>query len=226
MIATLMLASTVSRAQTINLPNNESSTGPFGKSSTATYGQTFVTPVGFNYLQNFSFWLSNDPGLAAANSSSLRFRAYVMQWDAVNGHAIGDALYSSTVRSGPTALSQRYDFASTNTLLNASLKYVAFVSASGLFGTIGAAEATAGMETSLLGGYTGGQFVFADNGDNFGLLKTDAWLLSGDFPDYQARFNANFSRAAITAVPEPSSLILLVTGLSSLLVVAARKKRV
>lgn len=221
-----MLSATASNAQTISLPNNDAPTGPFGKSSTATYGQTFMAPVGFNVLQNFSFWLSNDPGLGTSNPSSLSFRAYVMQWDAINGHAVGPALYSSAVQSGPSTFSQRYDFAATNTLLNASVNYVAFLSASGLFASIGPAVATAGVESSLTGTYTGGQFVYTDNGDSFGKLTTDAWDFAGGLPEYQAHFNASFSRAAITAVPEPSSLILLVTGVSALLIVVARKKRV
>ena len=225
-IAVLLLAAKLSSAQTINLPSNDATTGPFGKSATATYGQTFIAPVGFNFLQNFSFWLSNDPANQAVNSSSLKFRAYVMQWDASAGNAVGSALYTSSIQSGPSASSQRYDFASANTLLNGNFQYVAFLSASGLFGSITVAEAKAGVEASLSGTYTGGQFVFTDNGDSFGKLTTDPWDFAGGLPEYQAHFTANFSRAAITAVPEPSSLILLVSGLSALLVMVARKKRV
>ena len=225
-VAALMIVSAVGHAQTINLPNNDSPTGPFGKTSTATYGQTFTTPTGFSFLQTFSFWLTNDAGLGAANSSSLTFKAYVMAWDAGNGRATGPVLYSSAVQSGPTLFSQRYDFASPNTLVNGGGQYVAFLSASGLFGSIPVAEATAGVESSFNGTYAGGQFVFADNGDNFGALSSQEWLLAGGFPEYQAHFNAVFSQTAVSVVPEPSSLVLLVAGLSSLLVLAVRKKRV
>lgn len=225
-IAALMFSASIAGAQAISLPNNDAPSAPFGKSSTATYGQTFTAPNGFNYLQNFSFWLTNDLAMGLSNPSSLKFRAYVMQWDANNGHAIGPVLYSSTIQSGPTAFSQRYDFASTNTLLNGSAQYVAFLSASGLFGSIAPANATAGMESSLAGTYTGGQFVFTDNGDNFGLLTSNTWDLAGDLPEYQAHFNANFTSATVAIVPEPSSLMLLVTGFSALLVVAVKRKRV
>lgn len=224
-IAALTFAAAAANAQTINLPDNDAPSGPFGKSSTATYGQTFVAPVGFTYLQSFSFWLSNDPGLQAVNPDALRFRAYVMEWDANNGHATGNPLFMSAVQSGPGALSQRYDFAPTNTLLNSTKQYVAFLSASGLFGSIGATEATAGVESSFAGTYTDGQFVFADNGDDFGALTTDAWLLSGGFPEYQAHFAASFTANAVAVVPEPSSMILLAAGMSAMLLVVVRRKR-
>ena len=224
-IAAVMLAATASSAQTISLSGNDAPTAPFGKSFTATYGQTFTAPIGFNFLQNFSFWLTNDASLGISNPSSLRFRAYVMGWDVINGRALGPVLYTSTMQSGPTALSQRYDFAATNTALSGSSQYVAFLSASGLFGTIGVAEATAGVEASLLGTYTGGQFVFTDNGDSFGKLTTDAWDFASGLPEYQAHFAASFSRTAITAVPEPSSLVLLVAGLSATFFAGVRRKR-
>ncbi|MBC8087250.1 MAG: PEP-CTERM sorting domain-containing protein [Phycisphaerae bacterium] len=211
-------------AQTISLPDNDSPTFGLGKgNATTTFGQTFTTPTGFNFLQSFSFWLSDDASLGATNPGDLLFQAYVMQWDAANGHATGPVLYTSAVQSGPSAFSQRYNFAATNTALNGSAQYVAFLSASEQLSNIPGTDASAVMETSLLGTYTGGQFVYTSNGANFGLLSTDPWEFTG-FPEYQTHFEATFSNAAVSVVPEPASLLLLVSG--ALMLFAIKRKRV
>ena len=226
-VFSIAAAASVAGAQSINLPDNETPTFYFGKGgASATYGQTFTAPTGGNFLQTFSFWLGDDPqGLGTTNAPSLLFQAYVMQWDAANGHATGPVLYSSSVYGGPTSLSQRYDFASPNVAVSAGTQYVAFLSASNSFGNIVPTDATALMETSLLGTYTGGAFVFTDNGSDFNSLSTNPWDFTGFGPDYQAHFAADFSANAVSVVPEPSSLVLLVAGLSTLMVLAVRKKR-
>ena len=225
-LLSLVLAPASAHAQSLNLSENETPTSPFGKgAASATYGQTFMAPAGGNFLQTFSFWLGDDANQNTTNSSSLLFQAYVMQWDAASGHATGPALFTSSVVSGPTSFAQRYDFASPNVAMTAGTQYVAFLSASESFGAITQTEATAYMETSLLGTYTGGAFVFTDNGSDFSALTTTTWDFTG-FPEYQAHFFADFSTDAVSVVPEPSSLVLLVTGLSALMLLAARKKRV
>jgi hypothetical protein len=210
-------------AQVISLPDNELPTAGFGKGATTTFGQTFTAPTGFSFLQTFSFWLSNDPGLTT-NSSSLLFQAYVMEWDSFNGHAVGPVLYTSGVQSGPTANSQRYNFDVTSIGLNPIAQYVAFLSASTQLSNIVPSDATAAMETSFLGTYTGGQFVFTTNGADFSSLSTDPWKFTG-MPEYQSRFEATFSDAAVSVVPEPSSLMLLALGVLTVLLVVAKRKR-
>lgn len=213
-------------AQSINLSGNETPSGPFGKGVPATFGQTFVAPTNGNFLQSFSFWLSDDPqGMQNTNASSLLFQAYVMQWDAANGHATGPALYTSAVYSGPTLFSQRYDFVTTNLNMIVGTQYVAFLSASSQLSNIAPTDASTAIETSLNGTYTDGSFVYADNGSDFNALSTDPWFFAG-IPEYQTHFAAEFSANAVSIVPEPSSLVLLVTGLSALMVLAVRKKRV
>lgn len=209
-------------AQTLSLPDSDLPTSGFGKGATPTFGQTFTAPAA--YLQSFSFWLSNDPGLTA-NPGSLLFQAYVMRWDATNGYTTGPVLYTSAVQTGPTAFSSRYNFAATNVLLNPSMQYVAFLSASSQLANIGATDANAVMETSFLGTYTGGQFVFTDNGANLATLSTTPWDFTG-LPEYQSHFEATFTSAAVSVVPEPSSLMLLLSGAMAVLVVAMKKKRV
>lgn len=223
-LTALALATSTASAQTLSLPDNEIPTWGLGKGATATMGQTFFAPTGFSVLQSFSFWLSNDPGLAI-NPTALTFQAFVMQWDAANGHATGPVLYTSAAQSGPTAFSQRYNFAATNTALDPSLQYVAFLSASPFLGSITPTDANAVLETSLLGTYTGGAFVFFDNGSDFSALATTPWDYTGD-PSYQSHFEATFTDAAVSLVPEPSSIALLVSGLAAILIVAVKRKRV
>lgn len=223
-IAAFTLSASSVSAQTLSLPDNDTPTWGLGKGATATMGQTFFAPTGYSVLQSFSFWLSNDPGLAL-NPTALSFQAFVMQWDAANGHATGPVLYTSAAQSGPTAFSQRYNFVATNTLLDPSLQYVAFLSASPFLGNITPTDANAVLETSLLGTYTGGGFVFFDNGTDFAALSNTTWDYTGD-PSYQTRFEAKFTNAAVSVVPEPSSIALLVSGLAAILVVAVKRKRV
>lgn len=223
----LAAAPTFVSAQSINLTGNETPSGPFGKGAPATFGQTFTAPTGANFLQTFSFWLSDDPqGTGNANASSMLFQAYVMQWDAANGYATGPVLFTSTVYGGPALFSQRYDFLTTNLSVTAGTQYVAILSSSAQLSNIVGSVANAAVETSLSGTYTDGSFVYADNGSDFSALSTTPWDFTGFAPDYQAHFAADFSANAVSVVPEPSSLVLLVVGLSALTVLAVRKKRV
>ncbi|MGV3709216.1 MAG: PEP-CTERM sorting domain-containing protein [Gemmatimonas sp.] len=209
-------------AQVINLAQNEQNISPFGSPVTATYGQTFTTAGGFNTLNTFSFWLSS---IDSYNGEGLLFRAYVMQWDAVNGHATGPVLYSSALYAGTAFASQRYDFNTGNLLLTGGAQYVAFLSASGYFASMPPDGASVSMEGTLAGTYTGGQFVFHDNGDDFSKLTTEEWALSGNAESFQTRFYAEFS-GDVAVVPEPSTYLLMFSGLSAVLLVARKRKRV
>lgn len=220
----LVASSMSASAQSINLTDNETPFNGFGKGGFATFGQTFTAPT--NFLQTFSFWLGDDAQVQGTlNAPSLLFQAYVMEWDAANSHATGPVLYSSSVFGGPTLASQRYDFLTTNLSVSSGTQYVAFLSASASLSDIAPTEAYAFMETTSLGTYTGGSLFFADNGSDLNALSTDPWQSFGA-PESQAHFSADFSRSPVSTVPEPSSLVLLVAGMSALMVLAVRKKRV
>lgn len=209
-------------AQVINLTQNDSPISPFGNTNTATYGQTFTTEGGFNTLNTFSFWLS---ATDSYNAEGLLFKAYVMQWDAASGHATGPVLYSSALYAGSALASQRYDFNTGNLLLTGGAQYVAFLSASGFFASMPPDGALVSMEGTLSGSYTGGQFVYSNNGDDFSILTTQEWDLSGNAEFFQTRFYAEFS-GDVAVVPEPSTVLLMFSGLSAVLLVARKRKRV
>ena len=209
-------------------PSELLAAGPFGKAADPTQasvaiGQTFMRPVGSTcaltcYLQGFSFQLGNDPGFTTS-AASLKFRAYIATWD---GTKAGAVLYSSGIFDGPTLASQAYMFASPGIAIATGTQYVAFLSAVGLFGTIGVPDATALMETVLGANheYAGGAFVYTNTGTTLANLSSTAWDYTGD-SQWQTRFTATF---ATSVVPEPSSMVLFAVG-GAMLVFLVRRTR-
>ena len=192
----LLMKSTPVEAQTINLMRGGDPTaGVLGIFPTA--GQTFTVPTGYSFLQSFSLWLSNDPSLTF-QTDELSFRAYIAPW---TGTSAGAPIYQSATFTGVN--SQAYpQVSSLNLNVTAGNQYVAFVSSAGLPSN---PDAYAAIEMSLAS-YAGGEFVFTD-GD-----FTQPWFEDGSSELGNAQFSATFSAAAITAVPEPSTLILLAFG--------------
>ncbi len=197
--------------------------GPFGKSSaqypaSLAVGQTFLAPNGFSYLQSFSFWLANDPGLTI-NASALQFQAYVALWD---GSKAGPIAYTSSVVTGPSSSTpQAYTFAGLNLALNPNQQYVAFFTSIAQNGSIAPAEASAAIQTVFdpAYAYSGGSFV-STNGSSFSDLTTVDWDNTG-FAEYQTQFSAVFTS---NVVPEPSSAALVAGGMFALLLVARRRR--
>lgn len=183
----------------------------WGKDNTQTYGQTITTPTD-NILNSFSFWLGpTSTNYTSPTNPSLNFQAYVYQWDASLGHAVGPSLYTSgvmTYNATPSSPFAEYAFNTGGLSLTSGDMYTLFLSTSGLTGTGRIQwEAATGDE------YAGGNFVFLNNGEDQSQWTSSEWA-SGMVSDLH--FSASFGNAN-NVVPEPRTWILLASGLVGLL---------
>ena len=184
----------------------------FGETKTPTYGQTFTAPSD-NVLNSFSLYLNGTV------TNPLHFKAYVYAWDGVK--ATGSQLYQSSQQSytgsvlgSPT----EFAFSTGATQLSTGTKYVAFLNAD-----FDGNASTTGMPISgsfTSNPYSGGEFVFLNNGNNFSLLTTKAWRT---FSSADVWFKASFSDEV--AVPEPASMVVWSIGALGMGLVARRRVR-
>ena len=190
------------------------SIGFFGEPNFATWGQTFTTNATDTILDNFTFWLDD-----ALNFDFVDFAAYVMAWD--GSKATGSVLFQSaplsTTNNGGQDGMEQFTLNTGGVGLAPNQQYVAFFSASNFFDS---AEGAASMGFLGINVYAGGGFVFAGNGSNFSLLtQNNVWNTS--FHEDVA-FVVSLSSAG-QPIPEPSTLLLVGTGLVGL--AAYRRKR-
>lgn len=151
------------------------SISPFGKPSYATFGQTFVAPVGETHLGELTFWMQGGAG-----SAQLQFSAYVVHWNGTR--ATGPILYESPVRTGsPVSGMHPYIFGG-NAVLTPGLEYIAFLSISEYYSNITATSVNTGL--GWMGQtYAGGALRFLNNGADATLWTTTAWAENAGAPD-------------------------------------------
>lgn len=189
---------------------------PFGETATATVGQTFTVTGTETQLDRFAFRFDD----YAASNTAVDFAAYVYSWDGLK--AVGSQLFASTQRSssnnGGAGGWEVFSFDTGGVSLQTGQQYVAFLSASSFFDGI---SSTSTLELS--NGYSGGSVVYDRNGSAFGQLTTQTWdsVLDGFIGTRDTWFVANFSNP--TSVPEPGTVVLLLSGITGLMV--ARRRR-
>jgi hypothetical protein len=195
---TLLSISTGAGAAVID--NTGSDTGDvfaFGAENTATYGQTLLGLAGPDLrLDSFSMFLRT----RWEGSGTLDLRGYVAEWDGTRASSILFESATQTMNADGTA--QEFAFSTGGLNLVAGGDYVLFLSIANL-----AAQGTSQFGMPITGDTLSGQFVFLNNGTDFGALVTDDWTL-GWLGDDDVALKASFS-----AIPLPATLPLLLAGL-------------
>lgn len=185
--------------------DGNSSISSFGEPNTATYGQTF-TAGSETSLDSFTFYLND-----RENPDFTDFEAFVMGWDGEK--ATGSILYQSeplsTTNNNGSDGFEEFTINTAGVTLNSGSQYVAFFSASNLFDSV-FGNSIWGITYNDI--YSGGQFVFINNGSNFSSLTSDAWF---GLENSDLAFSMTFSDGSVS-VPEPGTLALLMLGLAGM----------
>ena len=174
----------------------------FGEDNTATYGQTFTVGAD-SVLDSFTFFLND-----LVNPDFVDFAAYVMGWDGskASGPVLFESAALSTTDNGSADGFEQFTIDTGGLNLASGLQYVAFFSASNFFDGLQGWASWASVNGASV--YDGGQFVFLNNGSDFGQLSSANWSQGWECPGCDLSFRMEFS-----AVPEPGTLALLGIGL-------------
>ena len=138
---------------------------PFGLPNTQTYGQTVTVPSGFGVLESFAFEMMLP--------TSLVFRGEVYAW---NGQeATGPALWESAPMTTTTSGFQLITFNTGGITLTPGNVYVLFATTSkDNAGNPGFPQGEWGFTT----GYSGGSFVYNNNGTSTAQWFSPVWPYS------------------------------------------------
>ena len=203
-------ASAASAAVIDTRPGNDL-LGFFGEPDSSTFGQTLTAPANATTLNTFKFSVVQD------TPDAVDFRFFVMAWDGTK--ATGSILFQSAVQQTTTQGSAEIFSFSPNVPVTAGQGYVAFINNSGLQATApdnGALKIAARTDTDA---YTGGAFVFQNNGTDFLALTDTDWIETSTVA-YDIAFAADF-----TVVPETGTLLPLFALSSAMGLALARKRR-
>lgn len=203
----LVLLGAAANAASITVAGN-SQISSWGVTNTATYGQTFIAEG--SQLTDFTFYLGN----RVNGSGNIQYRAYLYQWDGAK--ATGSAIWQSATSALTPAVGSFAVSHAPNAAVTNGAQYVLFFSTSGL--QSGQPGSQVSWSTNLSNVYSGGSFVFLNNGDTFSSLTTNNW---NTYSAYDVQMNVNFDGAG---VPEPSTYAMMGAGLAALVALRARRR--
>jgi hypothetical protein len=144
----------------------------FGSPDTSTYGETITAPITDTVLQSFTFYMQVP--------TALKFRGYVYAWDGTK--ATGSALYESAPFSTTNAsLFEPITFNTAGVNLIPGQKYVLFATISKDYVTNLNQGAWGALHSDV---YTGGQYVFINNGGDFSQITSRTWSNIPGATDY------------------------------------------
>ena len=169
--AALLALSASANAENIDTTpqwNGSTFISSWGVPNTATYGQTITPTATQSRLSGFTFYLGKTGG-----STVPQYQAFVYQWDAVNKKITGPALFSSGLITAPSGAAFTPVTINTgNVVLSPSQQYVLFLTTST---KVGQSEASYKYGSVANTAYSGGNFVFQNNGTNFSALSSTTW---------------------------------------------------
>ena len=130
----------------------------------------------------------------------MQYQAFVYQWDSINSRITGTALYSSGVVTAPSAATfTPVTFNTGSVLLTPGQQYVLFLSTSNQQPQANGTYKYGYLPNNTA--YPGGQFVFQNNGANFGDLSATPWTIFTQDLAFMATFNPFLSPLLPTGAP-------------------------